>query len=118
MKNLLVASLIIALLSACSSFKFPGVHRIRVQQGNVITQAMIDKLKPGMTKSQVRFVLGNAIVDDSLNLNRWDYIYTMQIPGFDLIQTKLKLYFVDERLSYFEGDYVPTNQSVTADLDG
>lgn len=118
MKKLLAAIFIIAFLSACSSFKFPGVHKIRVQQGNVITQAMIDKLKPGMSRSQVRFILGNAVVDDSLNLDRWDYIYTMQIPGFDLIQTKLKLYFVDERLSHFEGDYVPTDQRVANDLDG
>ena len=59
--------LVLAFIAGCSTFRFPGVHRITVQQGNVITQQMVDKLKPGMTKSQVRFVLGNAVIDDQLN---------------------------------------------------
>ena len=102
------------LLSACSTSNFPGVHRLTIQQGNVITQAMVDKLKPGMTKSQVRYVLGNPMIDDALNSDRWDYVYTVQIPGIDVIQQKLQIYFIDERLSYFEGDWAPTeNLTVT-----
>ena len=105
--------LIIALgtvLTACSTLRFPGVHRINIQQGNVITQQMIDKLRPGMTKSQVRFVLGNAVIEDSLDVDRWDYIYTVSIAGGDQIRTKLSLHFVDERLSYFVGDFIPTEE--------
>lgn len=71
---------------------------------------MVDKLKPGMTKSQVKFVLGSAIVDDSLNLERWDYIYTIQLSGLAPISKYMSLYFVDDRLSHFEGDYLPTEQ--------
>jgi len=104
-----------AFISACSTTQFPGVHRITVQQGNVITQSMIDKLKPGMTKSQVRYVLGNPIVDDSLNQARWDYVYSIQVPGLQLVQTKLQIFFIDERLSYFEGDYAPTDQKAPTD---
>ena len=99
-----------ALLTACSNLQFPGVHRINVQQGNVITQQMIDKLRPGMTKSQVRFVLGNAVIDDSLNIDRWDYIYTLSIAGGDQMKTKLSVYFLDERLSYFVGDFIPSEE--------
>ena len=95
--------------------RFPGVHRITVQQGNVITQIMIDKLKPGMTKSQVRYVLGTTVIDDPLNQNRWDYIYTIQIPGTPEIQKKLQLHFVDGRLSHFDGDYSPTEETETAE---
>ena len=105
--------LIIALgtaLTACATLRFPGVHRINIQQGNVITQQMIDKLRPGMTKSQVRFVLGNAVIEDSLDVDRWDYIYTVSIAGGDQIRTKLSLHFVDERLSYFVGDFIPTEE--------
>jgi outer membrane protein assembly factor BamE len=102
--------LLILLISACSSFNFPGVHRITIQQGNVITQTMVDKLKPGMTKSQVRFVLGNAIVDDSLDRERWDYIYTIQLGGMPPVSKYMSLVFVDDRLSHFEGDYLPTDQ--------
>ena len=99
-----------AALTGCSTLRFPGVHRINVQQGNVITQQMIDKLRPGMTKSQVRFVLGNAVINDSLDVDRWDYIYTLSIAGGDQIRTKLSVYYVDERLSYFVGDFVPTEE--------
>ena len=97
-------------LTACSSLRFPGVHRINIQQGNVITQQMIDKLRPGMTKSQVRFVLGNAVIDDSLDADRWDYIYSVSIAGGDQIKTKLTVHFIDERLSYFVGDFIPTEE--------
>ena len=118
MRKLITLTFVAALLSACSTTQFPGVHRITVQQGNVITQAMIDKLKPGMTKSQVRYVLGNPVVDDSLNRNRWDYIYTLQIPGFDLVQTKLQVFFIEERLSHFKGDYAPTDQKGSVTTEG
>ncbi len=71
---------------------------------------MIDKLKPGMTKSQVRFVLGNPVVDDSLDHQRWDYVYTIQIAGGEIIRKVLSVYFVEDRLSHFEGDFVPTRE--------
>ena len=110
MLRILTVIFLTAALAACSTFRFPGVHRITIQQGNVITQQMIDKLRPGMTKSQVKFVLGNAVVDDSLDAHRWDYIYTIQIAGGDRIRKVLSVYFVDDRLSYFAGDFVPTEE--------
>ena len=100
--------LIVLSLAACSSFRFPGVHRINIQQGNVVTQQMIDKLRPGMTQSQVRFVMGNPVIDDPLDADRWDYIYTFQLAGGTTIRKELSLYFVEDRLSYFVGDFVPT----------
>jgi outer membrane protein assembly factor BamE len=106
--NIIALLTLCGLLSSCSSFGFPGVYRFNIQQGNVISQTMIDKLKPGMSKSQVRFVLGNAVIDDSLNQNRWDYINTVQIGGGDVSVRSLRLYFVEERLSYFDGDFLPS----------
>lgn len=103
-------SLVLILVAGCSTFRFPGVHRITVQQGNVITQQMIDKLKPGMTKSQVRFVLGNAVIDDQLDANRWDYVYSIQLAGGTPIRKMLTVYFLDDRLSYFAGDFIPTDE--------
>jgi len=108
MKAVLVLAMIL-LVSGCSTFRFPGVHRITVQQGNVISQAMIDKLRPGMTKSQVRFILGNPVVDDPLDQDRWDYIYTIQVAGGEVIKRLLLLNFREERLSYFEGDFLPSD---------
>ncbi|MFT5211171.1 MAG: outer membrane protein assembly factor BamE [Flavobacterium sp.] len=97
--------LIGVLIGGCSTYRFPGVHRITIQQGNVVTQTMVNKLKPGMTKSQVHYVLGTPVVQDPLNNTRWVYIYTIQIPGNDEIQKKLQIHFVDERLSHFDGNY-------------
>ena len=100
-----------SIASGCSSLRFPGVHRITIQQGNVITQTMIDKLKPGMSKSQVRFVLGNAVINDSLNQDRWDYIYSIQVAGGYPVINELHLYFIEERLSHFDGDFTPTPEA-------
>jgi outer membrane protein assembly factor BamE len=109
MKNLAaMLTLLILSTTGCSSFQFPWVYRLSIQQGNIVSQEMIDKLKPGMTKSQIQFILGNPILEDPLVQDRWNYIYTLQIPGQDLIQRELVIYFKENRLSYFKGDYAPS----------
>ena len=115
----IILLLAVTSLVACSSFRFPGVHRINVQQGNVVTQQMIDKLRPGMTHSQVRFVLGNPVIDDQLDASRWDYFYSFQIAGGSTIRKVLSVYFVEERLSYFAGDFLPTEdqQEISAAMN-
>lgn len=55
-----------------------------------------------MTRSQVRFVLGNPILDDNLNRDRWDYIYTIQISGGETKREILILHFLEDKLSFFE----------------
>jgi outer membrane protein assembly factor BamE len=109
--KVIILLITLLLINGCSTFRFPGVHRITVQQGNVISQIMVDKLKPGMTKSQVRYILGNPVIDDSLNQQRWDYVYTIQIAGGKVRRRVLILHFRDQRLSYFEGDFLPTEES-------
>ncbi len=108
MIRLTSAFILFALLTACSTYQFPLVHRITIQQGNVVTQAMVDKLKPGMTKRQVQYVQGNPVVNDQLNKNRWDYIYTIDVPDVQKLQKNLQVFFVDDRLSHFQGDYAPS----------
>lgn len=108
MKVVLILSILL-LATSCSTFQFPGVYRITIQQGNVISQAMIDKLKPGMTESQVRFILGNPVIDDQLDRESWEYIYTIQISGGKIFRRMLILHFIESRLSYFEGDFLPTD---------
>ena len=100
-----------SIASGCSSLRFPGVHRITIQQGNVITQTMIDKLKPGMSKSQVRFVLGNAVINDSLNQDRWDYVYNFQPGGGVRGPERMSVFFVEDALINFTGDFVPTSET-------
>ena len=76
----------IAALAGCS---FPGVYKIDIQQGNVVTQDMIDQLRPGMTQRQVRFIMGNPLVADTFHPNRWDYIYSMQPGGGERQQERV-----------------------------
>ena len=89
----------LGLLSACSALKFPGVYRITVQQGNVITQDMIDQLKPGMTKRQVRFVLGTPLIDDPFATDRWDYYYSYTNPRSKTENRSVTIHFDDDVLS-------------------
>jgi outer membrane protein assembly factor BamE len=85
----------------------PGVHKIDIQQGNVITQEMVDKLKPGMTKNQVKFVLGTPAIADAFHQNRWDYVYSLQPGGGERQQQRLTLFFDDDKLTRIEGDVKP-----------
>lgn len=68
------------------------LYRIDVQQGNFITQEIVDKLNLGMTKSQVRFVLGSALISDPFHDNRWDYVYRLVQDGKLIEQRRLTVF--------------------------
>ena len=98
-------------LIACNnigSMDFPGVYKISIPQGNIITQEMVDQLRPGMSKRQVIFVRGTPLVRDPYHQDRWDYIYSFQPGGGERGQEKITVFFVDDQLVGFEGDFVPT----------
>ena len=77
MRLTIICLITFSLLSTgCSWLKFPGVHKVDIQQGNIVDQEMIDKLRPGMSMSQVQFVLGTPLVIDTFNQKRWDYFYS------------------------------------------
>jgi outer membrane protein assembly factor BamE len=75
------------------------VYRINIQQGNFLNQGAVDSVKEGMTRSQVRYLLGTPMVADSFNKERWDYIYYLK---------KGRSRHVDSRrvTVYFDGDKV------------
>ena len=102
-------------LIACSnvgSMDFPGVYKIGIAQGNIITQEMVDQLRPGMTKRQVIFVMGTPLVRDPYHQDRWDYIYNFQPGGGVRGQERVSVFFMDDELVSFTGDFVPTDSSV------
>lgn len=101
-------ALIFFLLTITACSEFPLVYKIDIEQGNIIEQEAVDQLIPGLTKSQVRFILGTPINIDTFNQQRWDYIYSMSRGGGGHRQERLSLYFVDDRLEYFQGDFIPT----------
>ncbi len=116
-----IAALVCAslLLTGCnlSKLRLPRVHKLTVQQGNVITQDMIDQLKPGMTRSQVSYIMGEPVFRNSFNENRWDYIYTIELPGVFADERRISVYFDNDRLAYFTGDYAPTASKPAIDED-
>lgn len=103
---------LVALVAGCSSFEFPWVHKYDIQQGNIITQEMIDTLKPGMTKRQVRFVMGPPLLHDTFTEDRWDYYYGERKAGGDKFQERVTIYFADDKMTHFTGDYRPSPPEV------
>ena len=107
--RILLISLTIVCLCACS---FPGVYKINVEQGNIVTQEMVDQLKPGMNRRQVRFILGTPLVEDTFNQNRWDYLYVKRNGEKVLSESRLTVEFEGDELVRILGDMVPPGWGV------
>ncbi|WP_079204759.1 outer membrane protein assembly factor BamE [Pseudomonas sp. CC6-YY-74] len=104
----LLTSLTFVGLLALAGCSFPGVYKIDVQQGNVVTQDMIDQLRPGMTRSQVRFIMGNPLLTDTFHANRWDYLYSIQPGGGKRLQERVSVIFNgNDQLAGLSGDFMP-----------
>jgi outer membrane protein assembly factor BamE len=104
--------LILLLITGCSSI--PSVlYKLDVQQGNIITQEMVDKLKPDMSKSQVRFILGTALIDDVFHKDRWDYVYRLVQHGNLVEEYKLTVFFEDDKLIRTVGDFSDSLASIS-----
>src|SRR6187455_735399 len=103
-------------LSACKqNVELPSLispYRIDIQQGNVVTQEMVSKLKVGMTRSQVRFVLGSPLITDMFHSDRWDYVYTMQKQGKPEERRRLTVIFDGDKLATLEGDVVLSDNAL------
>ncbi len=103
------------LLTACSSVlnyapDFSWAHKIDIQQGTVVTKDMADKLQPGMSREQVRFILGTPLVADLFHADRWDYPYRFQPGRGELEERKFTVFFENNKLARFDGDTLPTEE--------
>jgi len=81
-------------------------YRMDIQQGNFVSQEMVAQLKRGMTKDQVRFVLGTPLVTDIFHANRWDYVYLLDKPGQEVRKRRLAVFFEGDQLVRVDGDVV------------
>jgi outer membrane protein assembly factor BamE len=84
-----------------------GIYKIDINQGNFISQDMVDKLKEGQTKQQVRLVLGTPLINSIFRDNRWDYTYEYQKNGRVQTHRQFTVYFNNDLLSRWEGDEMP-----------
>jgi len=110
-------ALALLMLVAGCHFSFPRVANVAVQQGNVITQEMVDRLKPGMTRRQVAFVMGEPVLRNPFNPDRWDYVYSVQVGRVMYSQMRMSLFFENEALVKFSGDMAPTTAAESATAD-
>jgi outer membrane protein assembly factor BamE len=93
-------------LGACS------VHKIDVQQGNVITQEVLNKLTVGMDKGQVKRLLGTPLIEDPFHNNRWDYVYRFKAGNTKEQQSAhLTLLFEDDRLQKIDVIKAPPKEA-------
>src|SRR3954449_9201280 len=101
---LLVTALI--LLGACGAPRIPGItpYKPEIQQGNFVSQELVAQLKPGMTREQVRFLLGTPLLTDIFHADRWDYVYWRESQSGKRESRRVALFFSDGKLARIEGD--------------
>ncbi|RYU58156.1 outer membrane protein assembly factor BamE [Methylolobus aquaticus] len=95
------------LLASCSLDRIPLVNRPDINQGNIVSQEMVNQLRPGMNRRQVTYLLGSPLLTDPLHDNRWDYIYSTEPNGGKREERRITLVFERDQLIQLEGDFRP-----------
>jgi outer membrane protein assembly factor BamE len=114
MRQFLTLLTVMALVGCKQAPEFPAVispYKIDIQQGNVVSQAMVAKLKAGMTRAQVRFALGSPLIVDPFRTDRWDYVYMYQKQGKETERRRITIIFDEDKLLRIEGDVVATDST-------
>ena len=108
----------VPLVAACNPLTALSVYRMEIQQGNYISQEAVSQLKLGMTKEQVRFVLGTPLVADIFHENRWDYVYRRQRANArEVEERRVSVFFEGDKLVRLEGDVMPSLGGASAAQD-
>lgn len=95
------------LTAACGLAPSLTPYRMEIQQGNYVTQEMLAQLKPGLTRDQVRFVLGTPLVSDIFHEERWDYVFVRQRANSREIEyRRIAVFFENGKMKRVEGDVV------------
>lgn len=113
MRNSILFVLVVASLESGCGAKLPSVKpfKMEVQQGNVVTSKMLLQLRPGMTRSQVRYIMGTPLVVDSFRDNRWDYFYELRKEGKVVEKRRVILDFDKDSLVSVRGDVIPSAEN-------
>lgn len=111
MRQFFTLLMALALVGCKQAPELPSIiapYKIDIQQGNVVSQAMISKLKAGMSRAQVSFALGSPLIVDPFRTDRWDYIYMYQKQGKEAQRHRVTIIFEEDKLLRIEGDVVPS----------
>lgn len=120
-----MAALCGLMLSACGSFDSASNHianlvtpyQIAIVQGNFVSREQLDALKPGMSRAQVKDILGSPLLTSIFHAERWDYVFTIKRQGVEPLSRKLAVYFTGDALERFEGDSMPSETEFVSKLD-
>lgn len=105
MRHLLL--IITLLLAACSSaLQTVSPYKMEITQGNIVTSKMLSQLKLGMSKSQVKFIVGTPLIQDMFHKDRWDYYLQQMIDGKITEQRRVIIDFKDDKLINVSGDVI------------
>jgi outer membrane protein assembly factor BamE len=108
MKNATMARLphILLVTAVCAATVMAGctAHRIDVRQGNFFTAETVAKVKPGMTREQVKFLLGTPLLTDAFHADRWDYVYRNTVAGEVQESRKVTVFFADGKVARVVSD--------------
>jgi len=104
--NAVLALACTALLAGCGVPRALGIapYRIEIQQGNFVSQEMVSQLKEGMSKEQVRQIMGTPLLIDVFHAERWDYVYSRQTTEGKSEKRKVAIFFEDGRVVRMDGD--------------
>lgn len=114
----------VAALAGCSSFNGASnriasivtPYKIDVVQGNFVSREQVEALQPGMSRQQVREILGTPLLTSLFHADRWEYVFTLKRPGEEVQTRKLTVFFKGDALERSEGDTMPTETEFVATL--
>lgn len=112
-------------LSACSTFDNSSrsllsvvtPYQVEVVQGNFVSKEQVAALTNGMSRQQVREILGTSLLSDVFHNDRWDYVFTIKRQGVESQRRHLAVFFKGDVLDHFEGDEMPSEEEFVATLD-
>lgn len=108
---------VLLLAAGCSNLRFPGVYRVDIPQGNFVTPEMLKELRPGMSREQVRYVLGPPTLRDPFTPDRWHYLLDYKPGKGDPVRQEIVIHFEDNGLEQREGEAVANLQALTSGRD-
>lgn len=126
------AGLLSALLAACGTTKDQAgsfntgslnpvnwitPYKVDVIQGNFVSREQVEQLRPGLTREQVKSVMGTPLLASLFHADRWDYVFTLQRQGVPNQSYKYTVFFTGDQLVRFEGDAMPSEADFIDKLD-
>jgi outer membrane protein assembly factor BamE len=91
-------------------------YRIDIVQGNVITKEQAERVRPGMSRLQVRDVLGTPLLTDPFHAARWDYLFSMRRPNTDVQARQVVVYFEGDQVQRIEAPELPSETEFVASI--